>query len=83
VLQVPPKLTDGDIAKEILLVNTFKGVQEIANIRPHAFNRVAVDLTKAIAIVVAGILFSTMTSSVSSSICSSAVSCPCLSNAIN
>ena len=65
MLQVTTKLADGDIAKEILFVNTFEGAQEIADIRPHTFNRVAVDLTKAIPIVVAGILFSTMTNGVS------------------
>ena len=63
--QVTTKLADGDIAKEILLVNTFEVAQEIADIRPHAFNRVAVNLAKAIAIFIAGILFGTMTNGVS------------------
>jgi len=61
VLQVMTKLTNSNIAKEIPLVNAFEGAQEVADIRPHAFNSVAVNLAKPIAIIVTGVFLSTMT----------------------
>jgi len=72
MLQITTKLTDSNVAKKIAFVNTFEGSQEIADIGPHPFNGVAMYLVKPTAVVVASILFGTMTEGGSSgSKCSS------------
>src|SRR5580765_6329716 len=53
--------THGQIVFEVLLVNPPKGAQEIPYCGPQALNRVGVDLPDAIAIIISGPFFGTMT----------------------
>src|SRR3972149_2534787 len=49
-LQISSEFADGNIAAEVALMNTLEGAQERPDIGPHAFNGIAMNFAKAVAI---------------------------------
>src|SRR5262245_64744127 len=53
--------TDGQIVFEILLVDSAKGAQEVTHRRPQAFNRIGMNLSNAISILISSPFLDAMT----------------------
>jgi hypothetical protein len=55
------KLTDSKIARQVLFVNATKETEEVTDQSPHAFHSVDMNFADAVAIVIPGPLFESMT----------------------
>jgi len=53
MLEIDTEFADGNVATEVVLVNTTEGAQEFTHRRPHTFGSVDMHLTDAIAVIIA------------------------------
>jgi hypothetical protein len=61
MLEIDAELTHGDIATEVFFVDTSKRAKEITHRRPHAFSRIGMNFANAIAIIISGPFFVSVT----------------------